>query len=55
MICWRRGTRQPLRHGAQATGGDAAVNALAAALAARTTEVERMAVRLVEEKDGVMQ
>jgi len=31
------------------------VNALAAALAARTTEVERMAVRLVEEKDGVMQ
>ena len=41
--------------GAQAATGDAAANARAAAMAACTTEVERMAVRLVEAKDGVMQ
>ena len=34
--------------GAQAATGDAAANARAAAMAACTTEVERMAVRLVE-------
>ena len=37
--------------GAQAATGDAAANARAAAIAACTTEVERMAVRLVEAKD----
>ena len=41
--------------GAQAAGGDAANNARANALATCTSEVERMAVRLVEAKDGVMQ
>ena len=41
--------------GAQAAGGDAANNARANALANATSEVERMAVRLVEAKDGVMQ
>ena len=41
--------------GAQADGGDAAANARATAMAACTSEVERMAVRLVEAKDGVMQ
>ena len=40
--------------GAQAAAGGAAANARAAAMAARTREVERMAVRLVEAKDGVM-
>ena len=41
--------------GAQAATGDAATNARAAAMAACTSEVERMALRLVEGKDGVMQ
>ena len=41
--------------GAQAAAGGAAANARAAAMAACTSEVERMAVRLVEAKDGVMQ
>ena len=41
--------------GAQAATGGAAANARAAAMAACTSEVERMAVRLVEAKDGVMQ
>ena len=41
--------------GAQAVGGDAAANARATATAACTSEVERMVVRLVEAKDGVMQ
>ena len=41
--------------GAQAAGGDAAANARATAMASCTSEVERMAVRLVEAKDGVMQ
>ena len=41
--------------GAQAAGGDAATNARAAAMASCTSEAERMAVRLVEAKDGVMQ
>ena len=40
--------------GAQASTDDAVANARAAAMAACTTEVERMAVRLVEAKDGVM-
>ena len=41
--------------GAQAAGGDAAANARATAMASCTSEVERMGVRLVEAKDGVMQ
>ena len=41
--------------GAQAATGDAVANARAPTMAACTTEVERMAVRLVEAKDGVMQ
>jgi hypothetical protein len=41
--------------GAQAGGGDAAANARASALTSCTSEAERMAVRLVEAKDGVMQ
>ena len=41
--------------GAQAVGGDAAANARATAMAACTSEGERMVVRLVEAKDGVMQ
>ena len=41
--------------GAQAAGRDAAANARAAAMAACTSEVERMAVRLVEAKGGVVQ
>ena len=41
--------------GAQAATGNAAANARAAAMAACTSEIERMAVRLVEAKDGVMQ
>ena len=41
--------------GARAATGDAAANARAAAMAACTTEVERMAVRLVKAKDGVVQ
>ena len=41
--------------GAQAGGGDAATNARATAEGSCTSDVERMAVRLVEAKDGVMQ
>ena len=41
--------------GAQDATGNAAANARAAAMAACTSEVERMAVRLVEAKDGLMQ
>ena len=40
--------------GTQAATGDAAANARAAVMAACATEVERVAVRLVEAKDGVM-
>ena len=41
--------------GAQAGGGGAATNARATAEGSCTSDVERMAVRLVEAKDGVMQ
>ena len=44
-----------MARGAQTATGDVAANARAAAMAVCTTEVERMAVRLVEAKDGVMQ
>ena len=57
MIYWLLATWEAAitARGAQAAGGTAAGNARAAAMAACTSEAERMAVRLVEAKDGVMQ
>ena len=54
MIYWRRG-RRPSRRAAPDVIDAAANNARAAAMASCTSEAERMAVRLVEAKDGVMQ